>query len=152
MGWEPQGLVKYQCNNCDKQFIVGLVDDRATKPNRCPFCGSGSIEDVSFVEPDEDNYDWLFEMGCAGIHYDPDTEDDVQTAQLFLADLEGLTDQQVREHIVSSYEVSTDDLDRFDILIAYESVGSWGCDSSSFFLLRDKATGELYENHGGHCS
>ncbi|HWQ74514.1 MAG TPA: hypothetical protein VN441_04300, partial [Syntrophomonas sp.] len=43
-------------------------------------------------------------------------------------------------------------IDKFDILIAYESVGSWGCDSSSFFLLRDKSTGDLYENHGSHCS
>lgn len=42
--------------------------------------------------------------------------------------------------------------EKFEVLIAYESVGSWGCDSSSFFLLRERATGKLFENHGSHCS
>jgi hypothetical protein len=37
-------------------------------------------------------------------------------------------------------------------LIAYESVGSWGCDSTSWFLLKNKNTGEFYETSGSHCS
>jgi len=73
-------------------------------------------------------------------------------AQLFLADLAGMNDDHVREHIVGEYECAASDVNRFDILIAYQSVGSWGCDSSSFFLLRDRQTGELFENHGSHCS
>ena len=72
--------------------------------------------------------------------------------QLFLQDLEGFTDAEVRSHIQSSYDAAPHVLDNFDILIAYESVGSWGCDSSSFFLLRNKSTNELFENHGSHCS
>ena len=43
-------------------------------------------------------------------------------------------------------------LENMEILIAYESVGSWGCDSSSYFLLRDKITKKLYECYGSHCS
>ena len=43
-------------------------------------------------------------------------------------------------------------LDDYNILIAYESVGSWGCDSSSFFLLQKKSSGRLFEVHGSHCS
>jgi hypothetical protein len=43
-------------------------------------------------------------------------------------------------------------LDRFEILIAYESVGSYGCDSSSWFLLREKSTRNFFENFGTHCS
>lgn len=71
---------------------------------------------------------------------------------LFIEDLEGLTDEDVRNHIVDSYEVARELVDMFDILIAYESVGNYGCDSSSFFLLRDRKTGTLFENHGSHCS
>lgn len=74
--------------------------------------------------------------------------------QLFLADLKGMTDEEIRSHLTEEYEyeASKEDVDKYDILIAYESVGSWGCDSSSFFLLRERNTGELYENHGSHCS
>lgn len=60
--------------------------------------------------------------------------------QLFLEDLKGLTDQEVRQHIKSEYRADTAEIDRYNILIAYESVGSWGCDSASFFLLVDKVT------------
>lgn len=72
--------------------------------------------------------------------------------QLFLEDLKDFTEKEIREHLVSEYEATKEGIDRFDILIAYESVGSWGCDSSSFFLFRDRETKELYENHGSHCS
>ena len=72
--------------------------------------------------------------------------------QLFLEDLKDFTEGEIREHFLSEYEAKKEDIDKFDILIAYESVGSWGCDSSSFFLLRDRETNELYENHGSHCS
>lgn len=63
-----------------------------------------------------------------------------------------MTDKDIRGHIINEYNATSEQVDRFDILIAYESVGSWGCDSSSFFLLKDKVTGELFENHGSHCS
>lgn len=72
--------------------------------------------------------------------------------QLFIEDLAVYTDEEVRGHIVSSYEATRDDVDKYDILIAYESVGSWGCDSASYFLLRHKETGELFETYGSHCS
>lgn len=71
---------------------------------------------------------------------------------LHLEDLKDMTDEEVREHIRSEYETDSKEVERFDILIAYESVGNWGCDSSSFFLLKDRKTGQLYENNGSHCS
>jgi len=88
---------------------------------------------------------------------------------LFLADLAAMTEDEVKEHIADNYagsvsgfdygSPSTEEMDSlreklsgYDILVAYESVGSWGCDSSSWFLIRDKATGKLMESHGGHCS
>lgn len=49
-------------------------------------------------------------------------------------------------------EIAIKKLENMEIIIAYESVGSWGCDSSSFFLLKHKETGKLYEIHGSHCS
>ena len=85
---------------------------------------------------------------------------------LALADFEGCSELQIKQHIAEHYSGSgrydcggpeeqqalLSSLDNFEILIAYESVGNWGCDSSSWFLLRDKNTGDLFENHGSHCS
>ena len=71
---------------------------------------------------------------------------------LALEDLKNLDDEGVRAHIVADYEVDRAVVDKFDILVAYESVGSWGCDSSSWFLLRDRETGKLFEINGSHCS
>ena len=77
---------------------------------------------------------------------------------LALEDLKGKTQEQVKEHLENGYSGDTvskasvkNAIEDLDILIAYESVGNWGCDSSSFFLFKDKA-GKLYEMHGSHCS
>ena len=85
---------------------------------------------------------------------------------MFLADLEDFTVDEVKKHIVENYSgqhgssrgnnpvvnLTVEDLDKYRFLVAYESVGSWGCDSSSFFLFEDQTTGTLYEVHGSHCS
>ena len=72
--------------------------------------------------------------------------------RLYLEDLAGLTQAQVAKHISKEYEVPLSEVNKFKILIAYESVGSWGCDSNSWFLLQDRKTNKLYETHGSHCS
>lgn len=72
--------------------------------------------------------------------------------RLFLGDLCNLTEEEVKKLLVCEYNVKQEEVDNYDILIAYESVGAYGCDSSSFFLLRHKETKVLYENHGSHCS
>ena len=86
-----------------------------------------------------------------------------------LADLRGMKHKDVIEHLATTYSGTESGFDYGDIsdkdikaakeklvnmkvLIAYEHVGSWGCDSSSFFLLRNKKTNVLYEVHGSHCS
>ena len=71
---------------------------------------------------------------------------------LFLEDLKNMTEIDVKHHIVTEYTVDEKTVDKFDILVAYESVGHWGCDSSSYYLLRNKTDGELHEVHGSHCS
>lgn len=79
---------------------------------------------------------------------------------LALADLKDLTEQEIKDHIASEYGQAPygekdsyvqKELENFEILIAYESVGSWGCDSSSWFLLKQNS-GELFEFSGSHCS
>ena len=88
---------------------------------------------------------------------------------LGLADLKDFTEEMVIDHLANNYsgsksgfdygEISAQDVDNakllledFNVLIAYESVGDWGCDSSSFFLLKRKSDGLLFEIHGSHCS
>jgi hypothetical protein len=68
---------------------------------------------------------------------------------LALEDLAGDSKEEVRDHIVCSFQIEEKELDGFEILITYESAGSWG-NSSNWFLLRKD--GVLYENYGSHCS
>jgi hypothetical protein len=77
---------------------------------------------------------------------------------LVLEDLKGKTEIEIKDHLKSHYsgdEISTESvaklLENLEVLIAYESVGKWGCDSTSFFVFKDK-DGNLYEMHGSHCS
>jgi hypothetical protein len=71
---------------------------------------------------------------------------------LYLEDLKDLTEAQIKKHLVSEYNADEKEVNKYKILLAYESVGSWGCDSSSFFLLQEKKTKKLFEVHGSHCS
>jgi len=70
---------------------------------------------------------------------------------LLLEDLKNKTEAEVKSHLVNEYTADPDVVEGLEVLIGYESVGDWGCDSSSFFLLRDK-DGNLFEVHGSHCS
>lgn len=76
-----------------------------------------------------------------------------------LADLTNYNQDEIIEHLMNKYcetpqeiENAKNALDNMDVLVAYESVGDYGCDSSSFFLLRSRNDGKLYEIHGSHCS
>lgn len=72
--------------------------------------------------------------------------------QLFLEDLASLTEKEIKKHFVDEYEAREDEVKKYNVLIAYESVGSWGCDSSSYFLLKEKSTKKFFEVRGNHCS
>lgn len=88
---------------------------------------------------------------------------------LYLADLADMTEDEIKTHIAADYAGDVSGLDygsptdaeqaalreelaNFDILVAYESVGDWGCDSASYFLIRDRSSQKLLEVSGGHCS
>lgn len=68
---------------------------------------------------------------------------------LYLEDLEPLTEDGIILHCETSW-TAPKGLDGMRVLIAYESQGSWGCDSSGWFLLLKGD--DLYEVHGSHCS
>ncbi|MCO1396399.1 hypothetical protein [Burkholderia cenocepacia] len=69
-----------------------------------------------------------------------------------LEDLKGMDASALRQHFIESYEAAPEQIDRFEVLLGYESVGSWGCDSSSYFLLRLREDSSLFEVRGSHCS
>ena len=69
---------------------------------------------------------------------------------LALCDFVGQTEAQVKQHLISAYEATQDEVDRFNILIAFENEDCY--DGYSHFLLEEKATGQLFENHASHCS
>ena len=71
---------------------------------------------------------------------------------LFLADLQNKSEKEIKDYIAEEYETDRNALDKLSFLVAYESVGSWGCDSASYFLVRDKMTGALFDVRGSHCS
>lgn len=85
---------------------------------------------------------------------------------LALADLSKMTENKVKAHIAQHYSGEPESYSRteqqvaelseklknLDVLVAYESVGDYGCDSSSWFLFRDRDTHEFYTIHGSHCS
>lgn len=88
---------------------------------------------------------------------------------LALQDLSMFTVEEIIEHLINEYSGTASGHDYGQVteetkasakellkdiepLIAYESVGDYGCDSSSFFLLKNVKTGVLYEVHGSHCS
>lgn len=73
---------------------------------------------------------------------------------LTLEDLKGFSEERVLQHLSEEYAASDEDRAKLigkKVHIAYECVGSWGCDSASFFLLEDEQ-GNLFEIHGSHNS
>jgi hypothetical protein len=71
---------------------------------------------------------------------------------LGLEDYEDGNHEKVLGDLKCEWQVERAVLDRFEVLVAYQSVGNWGCDSSAWFLLREKSTGRLFEACGSHCS
>jgi hypothetical protein len=69
------------------------------------------------------------------------------TKTLTLADLTDKSIDDLHAHILEEYGA---DSTKFNIVIAYESVGGFGCDSASYWLL--ERYGKWYEVHGSHCS
>lgn len=69
---------------------------------------------------------------------------------LFLNQFHGDSESEVLAHLITAYEAPSDTFQRFEPLVAFEDAGCW--EGTSFFLLRERATGALFENHASHCS
>lgn len=69
---------------------------------------------------------------------------------LYTGDLSGFTEAAVIDHVVQAYQEDISVVKKYRFLIACEHEDSY--DGSSYFLLKDKKTGDLFEVHGGHCS
>lgn len=67
---------------------------------------------------------------------------------LLLGDFAGETVAEVRRHMVEVFEITKEDLEPYEILIAFEDDGGW--EGWNFFLLRKG--NRLFENNGSHCS
>lgn len=62
MSREAQGLIKYECIKCEKEFLAGFVDNLGGRPVCCPWCGDARIDWVAYSNRDTPP-DWLDEMG-----------------------------------------------------------------------------------------
>ena len=89
--------------------------------------------------------------------------------ELFLADLKGYTQDEIREPVANEYagegsgfdygypsnkeqRTLLEELRQHTFILVYESVGDYGCDSSSYFLMLNHKDGKYYEFSGSHCS
>jgi hypothetical protein len=71
-------------------------------------------------------------------------------SMLALADFAGMDESAAKEHISLEFGVEPEKLADISILVAYMSVGDYGCDSSAFIVF--KRDGDLYEVNASHCS
>lgn len=69
---------------------------------------------------------------------------------LFLGEFEGMSVEDSIEKISRDYEVDSKIVEEFELLVLWQDYESY--EGSSWFLLKDKGTGKLFENSGGHCS
>jgi hypothetical protein len=69
---------------------------------------------------------------------------------LFLDEFEGMSLEEAIEKIVNDYEVEKEKVQKFELVVIFQNYGDY--DGNSWFLLKDKETGKLFENCGGHCS
>jgi hypothetical protein len=71
-------------------------------------------------------------------------------AEIGIEDFAGMNGSAIKDKIADDFGIARSDLDAIEIVVAYMSVGSWGCDSSAFIVFRKD--GVLYEVNGSHCS
>lgn len=69
---------------------------------------------------------------------------------LAICDFAGMDEAAVKAKICEDFEIDNSVLTDVEIVVAYMSVGSWGCDSDAFIVIR--RDNKLFEIHGSHCS
>lgn len=70
---------------------------------------------------------------------------------LALGIFEGMTTQQeVQDKIIEEFASDRETVDQYEYLIVYTDYGSY--EGTGWLLMRNKETGELFDNNSGHCS
>jgi hypothetical protein len=70
MAKKQDGLVKYQCDECENEFIVGLkAAEKLNDKMICPFCETLLLKynQQVFLPADDERNE---ELGCMGIYYE----------------------------------------------------------------------------------
>ncbi len=67
------------------------------------------------------------------------------------ADLAGMKENEAIASLYKDFNVPASRQDVSRLVVAYMSVGAWGCDSDAFIVYKAK-NGKFYEVHGSHCS
>lgn len=66
-GYYQDNLVKYECSDCGKEFIVGEESVKDCPPGFpvCPYCGQSN---VSWSSKTENEVRGELQLGCIGIY------------------------------------------------------------------------------------
>lgn len=74
-GFYADNLIKYECKECNKQFIIGEEMLKDCPPNYplCPYCGQNNVDKTAWTT-DDDLLDT--ELGCVGLYIDEENNDE----------------------------------------------------------------------------
>ena len=70
--------------------------------------------------------------------------------KLFLGDVSDYSVEQLVDWVAREFCVDKGNLERYQFLVA--SVNEYSYDGSSYFLVKDRETGDYYEVSADHCS
>lgn len=74
----------------------------------------------------------------------------MEKKQLLVGDVSGMTDAEVRSHIIKEFSIDESQLEPYEVVMASQNEDTY--DGSFYILLKYKEYGEFYEVHGSHCS
>ena len=75
----------------------------------------------------------------------------LEDIMLALVNYSNMSEEEVKKNIAETFYVDLDLVNKYEIVIAYLGDDSV-YEEYSFFLLRNKETGVLFENQASHCS
>lgn len=69
-GFYQDNMVKYECHDCGRTFIVGEEMKKECPPGfpLCPYCGQSNVEDI--VCTTDENLEEMDDLGCIGLYID----------------------------------------------------------------------------------
>jgi hypothetical protein len=70
--------------------------------------------------------------------------------RLYLGDFAGMIYNDVKQKIMSEFQITLEEATKWTIVIAYMNEDSY--EGEACLLLRSRADGQLYSVHSSHCS